>query len=1074
MGKVHKQRLVITNTSRVSRRIHVVLPSTPFFRAECSRRGLVAPGMSERVDVEFCPTEHRYYYDCVRIHAEDDNLLVPLHAYPVMNETVFPSVVDFGLCAVGAQHVKRVPLRCKVPIAFEFQTSLNATSGPFTVEPARGVVPANGEVMVTIRFAPTTLQTTVAELVVDVSQFGSEPKTCRVRGTGFPSVARDDAIAAMYASGGGDVRDVGRLVDGTVDGGAAPGSAPFRAPHGAAGPRSARSRAATAKTLAATFHRDGVEGGVGGTNARVMKGAGALGGGAGGGDAFTEYVRSAGRRATRAELTATFALRASGRSDADADAMVRAGMDAWELETAEREEIGGAGGGLSGGGLSGGGLSGGGLSGGGRPGGGAKPPGRAPPPGSGPGPRGRRVRVAATTKTKIGDGSKPPRSADSTESGSSDSEDSVDGVHVPRRLRGAADVAYVLGQRRGKLRAKDLRRAVAAKDATRVASETASRSVAAAADAIDAIGREVRRRRLAKVLRGETLGAEERGGGAFAAIRDAVRSAAEAAADAASDPSARSENRAMAAVDDPTLEPEVRELIFEREFERVARYEKTKAWTNCVAVGGEPTGEGERAAVARRRAARDDVVNAIETAAVIARLAEGKRLTAGASYVVETEAADRRAESGAETSAEDRSAEDPSAEDGSAEDRSAEDRPTFNVNAADTWETRREALDRFVQAGRRVILRNRAERRLRGIRTLMATVGDKSRASAYVARDLMGAASGADGVGGSNDAEVREPARMTPTRVVDFAFPTLRESRFRARAPVDLAGSEIREWDDPRPMPLHVPPAWRLTGHALDDGAAKPPALDGDGYPPKFDDARAASPSGAEEEWSASAPRPRGVPDPRADGALPSAPRANSAPPRPIPDPSSVPSSSGTRLVCYAPRRLARGGVVDGSVRPAKYGFDDSLTLEPVGYGAVAALANVETLTDTWKPRREAWSLGGDGAGAGAGAAPELMSGPDPEDLLEDEDGEGFGGTGAPVPPPAVVPTDEQIRAEFGVPVPGGERERGDERANERNVAEAALDERNRERRVALARRLAARAKALNARVLDPKLRWEM
>ena len=120
VGKTHTQRLVITNTSRVSRRIHVVLPSTPFFRAECSRRGLVAPGMSERVDVQFCPTEHRYYYDCVRVHAEDGNLLVPLHAYPVMNETVFPSAVDFGLCAVGAEHVARVPCDAKYPSRSSF------------------------------------------------------------------------------------------------------------------------------------------------------------------------------------------------------------------------------------------------------------------------------------------------------------------------------------------------------------------------------------------------------------------------------------------------------------------------------------------------------------------------------------------------------------------------------------------------------------------------------------------------------------------------------------------------------------------------------------------------------------------------------------------------------------------------------------------------------------------------------------------------------------------------------------------------------------------------------------------
>ena len=416
-------------------------------------------------------------------------------------------------------------------------------------------------------------------------------------------------------------------------------------------------------------------------------------------------------------------------------------------------------------------------------------------------------------------------------------------MHVPRRLRGAADVAYVLGQRRGKRRAA-ICRAVAAKDATRVASESTIRSVSNAADVIDAVGREIRRKRLAKVLRGETLGAEERGGGAFEAIREAVRAAAKAAADAVADPSSRSENRAMAVVDDPTLEPEVRELRVRTRVRTRGEVREDQGVDELRGGGRGTHGGGERAAVARRRAARDDVVNALEAANAVARLAEGKRLVAGAGYDVDeiNRVTHDRTES-----------------------RVIEDGPTFHVHAADTWETRREALDRFTQAGRRVILRNRAERRLRGIRTLMASVGEKSRASAYVARDLLGA--------GSNDAEVREPARMTPARVYDFFFPTLRESRFCAREPVDLAGSEIREWDDPRPMALRDPPAWRLTGHALDDGAAKPPALDGDGYPPvapEFD----GSPAGAEEESSASAPHPRGVPDPRADGALPSAPRA--------------------------------------------------------------------------------------------------------------------------------------------------------------------------------------------------------
>ena len=129
------------------------------------------------------------------------------------------------------------------------------------------MVPANGEVIVTIRLAPTTLRTAV-DLVPTSHPIGAEDVS-RAR-HGFPSVARDRAIAAMYASDGGDVRDVGRLVDGTAGGGAPPGSAPFRSRRGAKGSDP-------------------------------------------GGDALTEYVTSAGRRFTRAEYAATFALEDGAR-----------------------------------------------------------------------------------------------------------------------------------------------------------------------------------------------------------------------------------------------------------------------------------------------------------------------------------------------------------------------------------------------------------------------------------------------------------------------------------------------------------------------------------------------------------------------------------------------------------------------------------------------------------------------------------------------------------------------------------------------------------------------------------------
>lgn len=39
---------------------------------------------------------------------------MPIHAYPVANETLFPARVDFGRAAVGEEVVRRHTLECKV------------------------------------------------------------------------------------------------------------------------------------------------------------------------------------------------------------------------------------------------------------------------------------------------------------------------------------------------------------------------------------------------------------------------------------------------------------------------------------------------------------------------------------------------------------------------------------------------------------------------------------------------------------------------------------------------------------------------------------------------------------------------------------------------------------------------------------------------------------------------------------------------------------------------------------------------------------------------------------------------
>ena len=71
--------------------------------------------------LEFCPTEWRYYYDCVRVHSDGENLLIPIHAYPVINDVLFPVRIDFGRCVLNEQYTRTVKLECKVPIQFEYR-----------------------------------------------------------------------------------------------------------------------------------------------------------------------------------------------------------------------------------------------------------------------------------------------------------------------------------------------------------------------------------------------------------------------------------------------------------------------------------------------------------------------------------------------------------------------------------------------------------------------------------------------------------------------------------------------------------------------------------------------------------------------------------------------------------------------------------------------------------------------------------------------------------------------------------------------------------------------------------------
>lgn len=79
----------------------------------------------------------RYHLQHCHLQGEQ-NLLVPIHAYPVMNTAKFPKSVVFPRTPIGQSRTRTVTLECDVPMDFEFQLSYVQPHPAFTVGPMQG------------------------------------------------------------------------------------------------------------------------------------------------------------------------------------------------------------------------------------------------------------------------------------------------------------------------------------------------------------------------------------------------------------------------------------------------------------------------------------------------------------------------------------------------------------------------------------------------------------------------------------------------------------------------------------------------------------------------------------------------------------------------------------------------------------------------------------------------------------------------------------------------------------------------------------------------------------------------
>eukprot|EP00449_Zooxanthella_nutricula_P039625 CAMPEP_0198597400 /NCGR_PEP_ID=MMETSP1462-20131121/144375_1 /TAXON_ID=1333877 /ORGANISM="Brandtodinium nutriculum, Strain RCC3387" /LENGTH=500 /DNA_ID=CAMNT_0044329061 /DNA_START=36 /DNA_END=1534 /DNA_ORIENTATION=+ len=199
--KEHSHVLRILNTSPASLRVSVIGPATKEFRMSFDKKGLLAPGMSEDVTITFTPHEWKYYYDTVKVFCGDlaENLVVPIHAYPSVNDLSLPRIIDFGRVAIGTRKTRTIPLSCKIPIQFEYEITVLEDHPDFEVSPLLGAIPADGAAEVVVTFAPTRHRTSRVELRFNLSQFDFDPVVVSVVGSCAPDLLRDEILQSAQA-----------------------------------------------------------------------------------------------------------------------------------------------------------------------------------------------------------------------------------------------------------------------------------------------------------------------------------------------------------------------------------------------------------------------------------------------------------------------------------------------------------------------------------------------------------------------------------------------------------------------------------------------------------------------------------------------------------------------------------------------------------------------------------------------------------------------------------------------------------------------------------------------------------
>ncbi|XP_029302570.1 cilia- and flagella-associated protein 221 [Cottoperca gobio] len=190
LGKDCIKILKLINISSEVVIIHIIPTQTKHFKTTYTKKYRLIPGLAYTLKVRLCPDEWRYFYDSIRVHCKgEENLLIPVHAYPVIDDLRIPPHIDLSAVPLGHSVCHAIPLRCSCPIDFEFQVHVIQPHEAFAILPLTGVIPANGEEKIIVTFRPFQYETCQVTIQLIISQFNSRPFLCTITGSSAPHLA---------------------------------------------------------------------------------------------------------------------------------------------------------------------------------------------------------------------------------------------------------------------------------------------------------------------------------------------------------------------------------------------------------------------------------------------------------------------------------------------------------------------------------------------------------------------------------------------------------------------------------------------------------------------------------------------------------------------------------------------------------------------------------------------------------------------------------------------------------------------------------------------------------------------